>query len=62
MSAVLSKVIATDPKVKKGTDSYVDDIVVNEAVVSCQKVMDVLKQYGLEAKPPENVVGEESSA
>jgi hypothetical protein len=57
MSKILNKVLAMDDSVRKGTDSYVDDIVVDESKTSCQMVINHLKRYGLEAKPPDDLVG-----
>ena len=53
MKAVLNKVLEQDEEVRAGTSAYVDDILVNEDVVSTQKVMAHLHTYGLETKPPE---------
>jgi hypothetical protein len=57
MSKILSKVLAMDDSVRKGTDSYVDDMVVDESKTSCQMIIDHFKRYGLEAKPPDDLVG-----
>jgi ribonuclease HI len=57
MSKILNKVLEMDENVRAGTDSYVDDIVVNESKVSCQQVIQHLKSYGLEAKPPSELNG-----
>ena len=42
---------------RRGTDSYIDDIIVNEDVVSVEDVVNHLAQYGLEAKWPEPLDG-----
>lgn len=57
MSAVVNKVLSSDGRIKKGTDSYVDDIIVNETVVTCDEVISHLRQFGLEAKAPEHLEG-----
>lgn len=52
MSSILKKVFSMDPVVEAGVDSYIDDIIVNADVVSCEKVISLLDQFGLESKPP----------
>lgn len=53
MKAVLSRVLSMDPEVERGTSSYVDDILVNEDVVSAASVRELLGRQGLVAKEPE---------
>ena len=53
MKAVLCKVLSLDPEVERGTSSYVDDILVNEDVVSAASVRELLSRHGLVAKEPE---------
>jgi len=55
MSSILRKVFSLDPSIEKGTDSYIDDIIVNNDIVSTKCVMDHLKRYGLETKEPESI-------
>ncbi len=57
MTTVLNKVLFMDSAVRSGTDLYVDDIIVNNDVVSNDHVIQHLRAYGLEAKPPESVNG-----
>ena len=57
MSRVLGKVLSLDATVAAGTDHYVDDIIVNESVVSVDKVKQHLTEYGLESKDPEPLDG-----
>lgn len=57
MSAIVNKVLSADPQVCSGSDSYVDDIIVNEDVVSVQRVVELLKKFGLECKSPEKLSG-----
>ena len=57
MTLVLNKVLSMDPVVRSGTDSFIDDIIVNNDIVSCDRVLELLHEYGLEAKPPENLAG-----
>ena len=57
MKAVLNKVLEQDEEVRAGTSAYVDDILVNEEVVSAERVMSHLSAYGLETKQPERAAG-----
>jgi transposase InsO family protein len=57
MSAIVNKVLSLDKRVRAGTDSFVDDIVVNNDVVPCERVVQHLCDFGLEAKPPEMLDG-----
>jgi hypothetical protein len=57
MTAVVNAVLSSDPDVMQGTDSYIDDIVVNENIVSCERVQSLLMNYGLQAKSPESLIG-----
>ena len=52
MTAIVNKVLSMDDLVKAGTDSYIDDIVVNEDVVPVDRVVALLNTYGLQCKPP----------
>lgn len=51
MTAVVQKVLSMDKRVARGTDSFIDDIVVNEDVVSSKEVSRYLQSYGFEWKP-----------
>ena len=53
MTAIVEWVLNQDEAVKKGTSSYIDDILVNETVVSAELVVKHLSSFGLRAKPPE---------
>ena len=57
MTKILKEVLAQDPCIQRGTDHYVDDIIVDESVVSAAVVVDHLKKYGLEAKVPVELDG-----
>jgi len=57
MSAVLNKVLSSDPDIADATDSYVDDIIVNNDKVSNESVLKLLQEFGLEAKEPESLDG-----
>ena len=55
MKTVLNKVLSMSANIQKGTSSYVDDLIVNEDVVSAAEVRDHLARYGLVTKDPERV-------
>ena len=52
MTRILKEVLAKSETVEKGTDSYIDDIAVNESVILADDVVAHLKSYGLKAKSP----------
>ena len=51
MCAIIKTVLSIDPVMKEGTDSFIDDIIVNENVISSSDVIRHLKSFGLESKP-----------
>lgn len=51
MSRILRKVLSLDGRIEKAADSYLDDILVNEDVVSASVVRQHLHKHGLESKP-----------
>ena len=55
MKSVLTAVLTQDETVDRATSSYLDDIFVNEDVVSVQCVENHLLRYGRECKPAERV-------
>ena len=55
MKSLLTAVLAQDETVDRATSSYLDDIFVNEDVVSVQCVENHLLRYGLECKPAQHV-------
>lgn len=57
MSAIVAKVLSMDEQVQKATDSYIDDIIINESMLSPDRVVSLLNRYGLETKAVENLVG-----
>lgn len=57
MSAILRTVLAQDAVVEKGTDHYIDDILVDESVVKADVVARHLQRYGLVTKPPVQLGG-----
>lgn len=58
MSRIVEYVLSQNAKIKQGTGSYIDDILVDESVVSAEEVVAHLKRFGLEAKPPVKLHGE----
>ena len=52
MSKVLQTVLSLNPVVRDATDSYIDDIVVNESMVTSAEVRTLLLKYGLITKDP----------
>ena len=50
MKAVLNKVLEQDRKVHEGTSAYVDDIMMNERVVTAEDVRTHLERFRLESK------------
>ena len=50
MKAVLDTVISQDPDVKRAVSTYIDDLRVDETVLSAEKVTEHLKRFGLECK------------
>ncbi|XP_065675760.1 uncharacterized protein LOC136091968 [Hydra vulgaris] len=57
MTKILKKVLSLDKFVESGTDSFIDDIIVNNNIVSSCRVQELLKKYGLDSKLPEKLVG-----
>lgn len=57
MTAIVNKVLSVDPLIKSATDSYIDDIIVNESIAPAEHVVELLRRYGLEAKPPVSLDG-----
>ncbi|KAG0717246.1 hypothetical protein GWK47_008176 [Chionoecetes opilio] len=55
MKAILKCVLSQDSVVKEGTSPYIDDILVNEDVVTTSRVEQHLARYGLTSKTPERV-------
>ena len=57
MTKILKTVLGQEDEVRHGTSSFIDDIMVNTAVVSADRVICHLKERGLEAKEPEALEG-----
>ncbi len=51
MAAVLKAVLTKDDAVKRATSSYIEDVQVEEAEVTAEKVREHVKTYGLTTKP-----------
>ncbi|XP_047127791.1 uncharacterized protein LOC124808636 [Hydra vulgaris] len=57
MTKILKKVLSLDKVVESGTDLFIDDIIVNNNIVSSCRVQELLKKYGLDSKVPEKLIG-----
>ena len=57
MTSILRKVLSLDDRVHRGTDHYIDDIVMQQSVVGVDEVRAHLIKYGLETKEPEDLNG-----
>ena len=55
MTSILRKVLSLEETIRRGTDSYLDDILVNNDIVDTDKVADHLLRFGLRAKPAESI-------
>ena len=55
MKAILTEVLALDERVCAASSPYVDDVYVNEEIVSVEYVRDHLLRYGLVCKQPQRV-------
>ena len=52
MKAVVRLIMAQDAAVERAVCPYVDDLLVDEAVVSAERVVEHFERFGLECKPP----------
>ncbi|XP_076049715.1 uncharacterized protein LOC143030451 [Oratosquilla oratoria] len=57
MTRILKTVLGKTEVMKKGTDSYLDDILVDDSIVSTSSLVEHLARYGLTAKEPEPLEG-----
>ena len=57
MTLILGKVLLLDDRVRRATDHYIDDIVVQESIADAETVRRHLAKYGLETKEPESLDG-----
>ncbi|XP_029636193.1 uncharacterized protein LOC115211658 [Octopus sinensis] len=53
MATILKAILGKVDRVKRATNSYIDDILVDETVMPATEVIGHLKSFGLIAKPPE---------
>ena len=53
MKAVVREVLSQSPKMMRGVLPYVDDLCVNEDLVSADDVVEHFSTFGLECKAPE---------
>lgn len=52
MSAIVRKVLSLSPRIAAATDSYVDDVIVDESKVSAVEVLQHFRKFGLDCKDP----------
>ncbi|XP_067949793.1 uncharacterized protein [Watersipora subatra] len=57
MTKILGKVLSLDERVRRGTDHYIDDIVVQESVLGVEELRKHLAKYRLATKEPEGLDG-----
>ncbi|XP_068231906.1 uncharacterized protein [Palaemon carinicauda] len=57
MSRILKTVLSKDEKIERATNSYIDDILVNESIASTDEVIRHLNTFGLITKSPESLNG-----
>ena len=57
MTSILGKVLSLDDRVRRATDHYIDDIVVQESIADAETVQKHLAKYGLETKEPKRLDG-----
>ena len=50
---ILANVLSLDDEIRRATDHYIDDIMVEESIASALRVRELLWKYGLELKEPE---------
>ena len=55
MTAIVSKILSMEECVRVGTDSYIDDILIDEDIVSAEHVEGLLTRFGLATKPVERL-------
>ena len=55
MTKIVNHILSSDPNIYNGTMSYIDDIIIDENVVSVDKVQKVLDEHGLVCKSPEKL-------
>ncbi|KAF0298216.1 hypothetical protein FJT64_004466 [Amphibalanus amphitrite] len=58
MRAVVREVLDQSPEIAKAVLPYADDLLVNETLISAERVAEHFSAYGLSCKPPERVADE----
>ena len=53
MKAVVGAVLQRDKRMQQGVLPYVDDLLVDEDIVSAEEVIQHFARYGLDCKPPQ---------
>ena len=56
MKAIVSENMKQNEAIKRAASSYVDDILVNECVLTADVVVEHLRQFGLECNPAQRMV------
>ena len=57
MSKILKTVLQKDKQIHRATNSYIDDILLDEHLVTAKRLTEHLKRFGLLTKPPEQLDG-----
>jgi transposase InsO family protein/ribonuclease HI len=57
MTRIIREVLEQEKDINAATDHYIDDVLVQDDVVSAEQVVSHLRKYGLESKPPETLEG-----
>ena len=57
MSKILKSLLKKEEQIYRATTSYIDDILVDEKIVSTQRLIEYLKKFGLVTKEPEPLEG-----
>ena len=57
MLTIFKTVLKKEDDMREGTDSYIDDILVNETAVPTSNLVSYLNKFGLTAKLPESLRG-----
>lgn len=55
MTRILREVLSKDEKIYKATKPYIDDIIVDESIVTAEEVVEHLLKFGLKTKSPEQL-------
>jgi hypothetical protein len=55
MTEIVRWILNSDTRMRENTDSYIDDIYVNESFISVEEVEKVFNNFGLICKKPENL-------